>query len=163
MRPASIQEIRNQLHHETPEALIDLILRLARFKQENKALVTYRIFDSIDEDAFVVSVQQMISEVFVGVNPAPYLAKKTIRKAIRMGNQAIKYSGIPTTEISILLCLLQEMEQAQVDISSSPVLINLAKGLFKRAKKCHDGLHEDLQFEYRTKIQDISNWLMEMD
>lgn len=163
MRPASIQEIRNQLQHESQEALFDLIIRLARFKQENKALITYRIFDSIDEDAFVVSVQHMIRDTFSGINPAPYLAKKTIRKAIRIGNQAIKYSGIPTTEISILLCLLDEMEQASVDIASSPVLINLAKGLFKRVHKCFETLHEDLQFEYRTKIQDMSSWLMEMD
>lgn len=162
MRPASIHEIRNQLQHLSPEELKDLIIRLARFKQENKGLITYRIFDSLDEDAFVVSVQQMIREVFIGINPAPYLAKKTIRKAIRIGNQAIKYSGIPTTEISILCCLMDEMRTSAVDVSSSPVLINLARGLNKRAQRCFDTLHEDLQFEYRTQLQNLNRWFMEL-
>lgn len=162
MRPASIHDIRGQLQHLSNDELKELIIRLARFKQENKGLITYRIFDSLDEDAFVFSVLQLIREAFLGINPAPYLAKKTVRKAIRIGNQAIKYSGIPTTELSILCCLLEEMQSSPVDISSSPVLINLARGLEKRAQRCFDALHEDLQFEYRNQLQGVNRWLMEL-
>jgi hypothetical protein len=153
MKPASIHEIRQQLSQQSHEELMDLLLRLARFKQENKALLSYQLFDAVDEDAYISQTLAEIRDTFVDINPAPYLAKKTIRKAIRMVNRSIKYSGKPATEVALLLGWMESVFQSEVKIHASPVILNLIKGIFKRAQKAFDLLHEDLQYEYRGGLE----------
>ena len=81
MRSASIQELKQELSALTPSRLIELNLRLARFKKENKELLTYLLFEASDEQQYIKGVTAEIDELFETINLKHlYYAKKTLRK-----------------------------------------------------------------------------------
>jgi hypothetical protein len=45
MKAVTVKEISQELLNLTPKELRDLCLRLARFKKENKELMTYLLFE----------------------------------------------------------------------------------------------------------------------
>ena len=64
MRSSSIQEIKQELVTYKPAELTALCLRLARFKKENKELLTYLLFEAQDEHGYIKNVKQEVEELF---------------------------------------------------------------------------------------------------
>ena len=58
MKAASINEIKQELNVITPAKLLDLCIRLAKYKKENKELLSYLLFEADDEAAFIESVKR---------------------------------------------------------------------------------------------------------
>ena len=56
MRIESIVTIKKELKNLPKEELLALCLRLGKFKKENKALLTYLLFEAHDEDNYIASV-----------------------------------------------------------------------------------------------------------
>jgi len=52
MKAATIHEIKQELATIKPAALADLCLRLAKFKKENKELLTYLLFEAHNEHLY---------------------------------------------------------------------------------------------------------------
>ena len=64
MKIESIVTIKKELKHLTQEELLELCLRLGKFKKENKALLTYLLFEAHDEDGYIASVKTTLDELF---------------------------------------------------------------------------------------------------
>jgi hypothetical protein len=62
MKAASINEIKQELQSLPPSRLNELCLRLARFKKDNKELLTYLLFEAADETAYIESVKKEIDQ-----------------------------------------------------------------------------------------------------
>jgi hypothetical protein len=71
MNPASIEDIKKELKELPPKKVLDLTLRLARFKKENKELLTYLLFESHDEAGYIKALEADMDEQFAGVDPSP--------------------------------------------------------------------------------------------
>ena len=81
MTKASLPEIRRAISHVPSADLPDLCLRMARFKKENKELLSYLLFEADDEPEFIKRIKSEIDEHFKELNKnTPYQAKKGIRK-----------------------------------------------------------------------------------
>ena len=48
MKASTVSELKEELKHLPPAQLLELCLRLARFKKENKELLTYLLFEAHD-------------------------------------------------------------------------------------------------------------------
>jgi hypothetical protein len=80
MKAVTVKEISQELLNLTPKELRDLCLRLARFKKENKELLTYLLFEASDEASYVESVKKEIDLQFDQVNrKSNYYIKKGLR------------------------------------------------------------------------------------
>lgn len=153
MRTATVQEIRQELKHLSATELIELLQRLARFKKENKELLTYLLFEAHDEAAFIDSVKQQMDEGFEALNTSQvYLAKKTIRKVLRLANKFIRFSGSATVEAELLIHFCALLRDSGIKIDRYPVLQHLYDNQRAKAVKAIDSLHEDLQFELRRAL-----------
>ena len=64
MKTATVKEIQAELEQLPQAGLVTLCLRLAKFKKENKELLTYLLFESFDEDAYLITVKNYIDEQF---------------------------------------------------------------------------------------------------
>ena len=53
MKTASISELKQELQYRSEKEIMELCLRLARFKKENKELLTYLLFEAQDEEAYL--------------------------------------------------------------------------------------------------------------
>ena len=49
MKTASLKEIKTELENVSPALLLELCLKVTKFKKENKELLTYLLFEEHDE------------------------------------------------------------------------------------------------------------------
>ncbi len=142
---------------EVPPAKVEaLCLRLAKYKLENKELLTYLLFEADDENSYIASVKSQLDEGFSKLNTTSlFLAKKTIRKVLRSANKYIKYSGQKQTEVEILLYFCHQMNQLPIAWDKSTAMENLFQRQLIKIEKALSTLHEDLQYDYRIEIEEI--------
>ncbi|MEK6783795.1 MAG: hypothetical protein AABY93_18995 [Bacteroidota bacterium] len=152
MKAASLQEIKKELHTLDSEAAQDLCMRLAKYKKENKELLTYLLFEANNEQAYIENVKEELGELFKMV-PATnvYLIKKTLRKILRLTNKQIKYSGIKQTELELRIFFCTKMKEAKIPRISGTVLFNLYQQQLKKIESSIDKLPEDLQADYERE------------
>ena len=104
MKASTVHEIKQELAARKPAQLVELCLRLARFKKENKELLTYLLFEAGDEESYIRGVKAEIDELFTTINLSHlYFAKKTLRKIVRVINKYARYSTNKQTEIELRL------------------------------------------------------------
>ena len=93
MKSVTAKELSQELTYRTPRELRDLCLRLARFKKENKELLTYLLFESSDELSYVKRVKEELDEEFDRINRASYyFIRKSVRKILKNTRKYIRYS-----------------------------------------------------------------------
>ncbi|WP_412560545.1 hypothetical protein [Winogradskyella sp. MIT101101] len=156
MKIESIVNIKKELQHLPKEDLLALCLRLGKFKKENKALLTYLLFESHDEDGYIASVKSTLDELFEGMNTDSYFyMKKTIRKILRQIRVYSRYSNKKTTEVELLLYFCERLNELKPSIHRNRTLSNLYERQIISIKKKISVLHEDLQYDYNLQLQDL--------
>lgn len=156
MKAASIKEIRTDLKHRSDKELMELCLRLARFKKENKELLTYLLFESESEETFILSVKEHIDAGFENINTNSfYYIKKSVRKVLRETKKFIRYSGKKETEVELLLYFCNRLKRFSPSIEKNVALINLYKRQLDFIRKKIASLHEDLQFDFHRELDQL--------
>lgn len=156
MRAATVQEIKQELSALKPNALAELCLRLARFKKENKELLTYLLFEAHNEQEYVKNVKQEIDDLFADMNQSHlYFAKKTLRKIIRVINKYCRYSNSKQTELELRLHFCTRLYTSGITLHRNTVITNLFQSQLKKVYAVLDTLHEDLQYDYRKELEQL--------
>ena len=156
MKAASSSEIKAALKQQTPTQLIEVCLRLARFKKENKELLTYLLFDADDLQAYIESVKQEISDNFSEINTSSlYYVKKSLRKILRTVNKHVRYTGEKQAEVELLLHFCKTLHSSKIPFRKSNALHNLYLSQLKKIKATVSTLHEDLQFDYMRQLEGL--------
>lgn len=149
MKAASISEIKGALKSCTPAEVTELCLRLARYKKENKELLSFLLFEAADLQQYVNNVKEETEELFKEVNTTNlFWAKKTIRKILRIVNKHIKYTGSKTAEAELLIHFCKTLKDSNIKYTKSPALLNLYNNQVKKLDAAIESLHEDLQHDY---------------
>lgn len=159
MKAASLNEIKKELLLIEPEAVREMCMRLAKFKKENKELITYLLFEAHNEQAYIENVKAEIEQLFeslpTGVNS--YYIKKTLRKILRFTGRQIKYSGVRETELELRIFFCLKMKEARIPLSSGTVLFNIYQQQIKKINAILEKLPEDLQGDYEREIKMLKN------
>ncbi len=156
MKTASIKEIKTAIELLPQPELLAVCLRLAKFKKENKELLTYLLFEESDEATYVDAVKEEINQAFIELNTKNmYIAKKNIRKIIRMAGRYTRYSSMKTTETTVLIHVCLKIKQSGLDLSKSTALTNIFASLLKKIKAAIATMHEDLQYDYLKEMENI--------
>ena len=156
MKAASLHEIQKELKTVDPEQLLKLCIRLAKHKKENKELLSYLIFEAYDEKGYIEGIKEEVDTLFYEMNKSTtYLAKKSLRKILRLLNKYIKFSGDKSTEIELRVYYCFKIRESGISIGRSVMLSNLYN---READKIRTGvakLHEDLQFDYQDELASL--------
>lgn len=156
MKSASIQEIKQELKSLAPSRLSELCLRLAKFKKDNKELLTYLLFESDDEAAYIANVKKEIDEGFAELpKPNLYLTKKSLRKVLRITTKQIRYTASPQAEVELLTYFCRKLKDSRIPLRDSPVLTNLYNQQLKKIRSVVATLHEDLQFDFLRDLKGL--------
>jgi hypothetical protein len=151
MHPASIDDIKNELKQLPPKKVLELTLRLARFKKENKELLTYLLFESHDEAAYIKLLQADMDEKFATIDPSPVSkAKKEYRNILRLINRQIKYIGSKAASVELLLYFTMKLKDQENTLHPKLQAIFLQQ--LSKAEKLLPSIDDDLQFDYRQQI-----------
>ncbi len=156
MRAASIYEIKRELQTQPPAKVLEYCLRLAKFKKENKELLTYLLFEAHNEDGYILSIKAVIEELFDGINLTNlYWTKKGLRKTLRQVDKFVKYSDKKRTEVELRIYYCQLLKKRMnYTLSRSRAIANLYQRQIQRILKAISGLHEDLQYDYKLELEE---------
>ncbi|SDB26324.1 hypothetical protein SAMN03097699_0373 [Flavobacteriaceae bacterium MAR_2010_188] len=156
MKPASVVTIKKELKQHTEQELAALVLRLARFKKENKELLTYLLFEEHNEDGYVQSIKDEVDELFTEINTSKYFyMKKSLRKILRLVKKYIRYSNKKETEVELLIYFCEKMKEMNPSIFKNITLKNLYYRQVQLIKTRNSKLHEDLQYDFNLKIEEL--------
>lgn len=158
MKAATIHEIKQELGTLKLPALTELCLRLARFKKENKELLTYLLFEAHDEQGYIDSVRKEIDDLFDTINISHlYFVKKTLRKIVRVINKYCRYSGNRQTEFELRIYFCQKLKNSGIPFGRNTVISNLYRSQLQKIQTALKTMHEDLQHDYSKELK----WLEE--
>src|SRR5688572_7320740 len=157
MKAASISELKQELGNLPAKEVIELCIRLAKYKKENKELLTYLLFEAYDQDAYIKNVKQEIDEAFVELpKSTPYLNKKSLRKILRSISKYSKHTGSKQAEVEMLLHFCRNVKASGIKIYKSTALTNLYAQQLKKIHSLFESLHEDLLYDYQKQLQELS-------
>lgn len=156
MKAASLHDIKKELRSLDTETLQDLCMRLAKYKVENKELLTYLLLEAHHEAAYVENVKEEVSELFKSLPTTNlYLVKKSLGKILRLVNKQIKYSGLTQTEVELRIFFCSKMKEARVPLFPATVLFNVYQNQLKKIQSSLGKLPEDLQTDYERELKYI--------
>ncbi|HAQ64567.1 MAG TPA: hypothetical protein DCR43_01715 [Bacteroidales bacterium] len=157
MKAATISQLRSELQGLGQPELITLCLRLARFKAENKELLTYLLYEQHDELSFANNVKQEMDELFTAINfDSLHYAKKSIRKIGRVISKYNRFSGSKRVEAELLIHFCRNIKDSGFPLHEKSPLYKFYTNLLQKISRAINTLHPDLQFDYRRELDSLS-------
>ena len=156
MKTATVKELKEELIDRSHDDLVELCLRLSKFKKENKELLTYLLYEANDEHGYIESVKQEVEEQFETINTkSVYYVKKSVRKILRNIKKYIRYSKEKETEVELLLHFCHQLREVSPGIRVNVTLNNIYNRQLDTLKKSIASLHEDLQYDYNRELEEL--------
>lgn len=154
MKAATVIQLRKELETLDEDYLRELCLRLARFKIENKELLTYLLFESEDEAFYVDGIKEQVDKLFEEINKKSYFyIKKSVRKILRLLKKYARYSNSKETEVELLIYYCYKLKTLKPSISNNLTLTKIFLKQIENIEKKIIKLHEDLQFDFRERLK----------
>jgi len=159
MKAATVNEIKKELKTLDPEMLQGLCMRLAKYKKENKELLTYLLYEANNEQSYIAAIKEDVDELFheLPSHTNVYYVKKSLRKILRFVNKQIKYSGIKLTELELRIYFCTKVIEAKIPLRQGTVLYNLYQQQLKKIYSIVAKLPDDLQLDYQHEIKMIDH------
>jgi len=156
MKGSTISQLKKELSHRSSEELLTLCLRLAKFKKENKELLSYLLFEAEDENTYIERVKQEVAMQLNTINGKNYYwMRKSIRKVWKEVKKYIRYSQKKETEVELLLDFCMQLKKLSPPISRDKTLQNMLERQLASARKTIDMLHEDLQYDFNQQLEEL--------
>lgn len=157
MKAASVSDVKKELRLKSEEELAELLLRMVKYKKENKELISYLLFDADDEIQYVMDIKLEMDEAFDEMNRSNvYFIKKSLRKVLRTANKHVKFSGNKATEVSILLHFCKCITKLGRSATSNVSVQLIYHRQVQKIEKALAGMHEDLRFDFVQELNDLN-------
>ena len=154
MKSESISALKKEVESLPQELIVQYCIRMAKYKTENKELLHYLLFQAYDQQLFTNEVKEEVNQQFGALNKSNlYLAKKTVRKALKTTLKYIKFSGDKQTELDLLIHFCKKLKASGLPLYHGKVLGNLYMRQVERIEKVLTTLHEDLQLDYSNDLK----------
>jgi len=158
MKAATVSQIKKELVYRSPEELLELCLRLSKFKKENKELLTYLLFESIDEEEYIQNIKTEIDTEFKAINTKNFFyVKKSVRKILKLIKKYSRYSLKKETEAELMFYFLFKLKELRPSIKRNATLVKLYQRQLASVKKLVSTLHEDLQYDYKQELEGLED------
>ena len=152
MKPASTQQIKEELKSLSQKEVTDLCLRLVRFKKENKELLSYILFDAADRQNYVDTLKRDLDDAFASLPSNRYFIKKGLRTMLRDITRYSRYLGEkePETELRLHFCRTMKL----YGLASHKHLATMAiyNQQLDKIQSLIPQLHEDLQYDFQKEF-----------
>lgn len=153
MKASSISQIKKELKYASKEELIEIVLRIGKYKVENKELLSYLLFDSSHEQGYIDKIKVYMDFQFEIINRENYyFIKKSVRKILRVTKRFIKYSKNIETETTLLIHFCKNLEEMDPSYKYNQVLLNMYFRQLNLIEKNLEKMHEDLSYDFRREV-----------
>jgi len=156
MKAASISELKQELVTLPPKTVLDLCVRLAKFKKENKELLSYLLFEAHNEQGYIESVKNEINDGFWNLPRGNmYIIKKGLRKILRSISKYSKHTAKKEAEAEMLIHFCKNLNNSGIRYRTNKALSNLYDAQIKKLNGLVEQVHEDLKFDYERQLQEL--------
>lgn len=153
MKAATISQLKKELVKLDPDDLLDVCLRLAKFKVESKELLTYLLLKAEDEIGYA---NELCNEIDQHLHTSGRIHKKTLRKVVRWMDKSLRFSGNKETELHVRIHFCRRIKTKRISFGDCRVSANMYATQLKKIHKAIDKVHPDLQFDYSQQISELS-------
>ena len=156
MKIASLAEIKKELAYLNERELTDLILDLAKFTTDNKAYLFFKLFGRENHHLFIEMVQEELEMEFAKANTKHYhYAKKSAQAIRRKLNKNLKLTKDKSSQIELIIFFCKNLKLYGYLNFRHPVIDNLYKVQIGKTEKLISTLHEDLQYDFKSTLEDL--------
>lgn len=160
MKTAGLAEIKKEIQNIPEKELRELLLSVARYKKENKELLSYLLFDSQDEMSYLEEIKYDIKDMFELINRSNlYYTRKGLRKVQRNFEKYLKYTKIPESSIEIRIYFCQMMLENDIPMERSTAIKNIFFRQIQKIENTMDKVHTDFQLDFRDSIAELKKYL----
>jgi len=153
MKPEKLSDLKKILAGLSATELTEICLRLAKYKKENKELLTYMLFDAQEPMKYAEDVKIFLIADFETMQKHYFYSTKSLRKIIRLINRYAKYTGSKQVEIELAIWFCTNyLIYSDLKTTHKPLQALLNRQIEKIVKLI-DKLHEDLQFDYQKEFE----------
>lgn len=158
MKSYSVSEIKKALNELDTADLVNVCLRVAKYKKENKELLSYLMFDCKDESQFIEDIKSELDDLFEHLkDDNNYRLLKQLRKISRTISKPIKYSGIPTSQAEVLIYFTKKLK----DITKSKMHLLAYQNFYlqqiKKIETILNKMHEDYRYDFEKDFERLRN------
>jgi hypothetical protein len=153
MKLPSVSMLKKELSSLAPADMLEVCMRLVKYKKENKELLTYLLFSRGDEEEYIREIKSEMDIHFSEINLTHlYFTKKSLRKILRNINKYSRYSDKKETEVELLIYFCLKIKSLNIRINQNVSLSNMYTNQLRKIRIAVDLLHEDLQHDYLQEI-----------
>jgi hypothetical protein len=153
MKVPPVSTLKKELSTLTPAEMLEICMKLVKFKKENKEYLSYLLFNAGNDAEYVRNVKDEIDQLFSEINLGHiYFAKKSLRKILRVINKYIRYSSRKQTEVELLIHFCSKMNALNIPFRKINSLNNLYDNQVRKIRLAIAALHEDLQHDYQNEL-----------
>ncbi|MEO6454485.1 MAG: hypothetical protein ABIN97_10450 [Ginsengibacter sp.] len=157
MKAAGLMEIKEELTTLPPKKVLELCLRLAKYKKENKELLSYLLFDAHNVQIYVESVKKEIDEQFTELPKTNwYFTKKSLRKILRAIGKHSRHTATKESTIEMLIHFCTKLKTSEINFKKNQSLLNLYNQQLKKINTLMVSIHEDLHFDYKKQLEQLN-------
>jgi len=155
MKPSSIIELKKELELRNHTELLSFCLRLAKFKKENKELLSFLLFDADEITSYLENVKKETDGFFDEINNTNiYYIKKSVRKILRNVNKHIRFAASKLAEAEMLIHFCNNMIDFSIPLHKSKPLLKMYETQVRKIDEVLSALHPDLQYDLKKQLKD---------
>jgi len=152
MSAATISQLKKELVMLDQDDLLDVCLRMAKFKVESKELLTYLLFKADDEAGYANDLSDEIDQL---LSVPGQIHKKTLRKIVRWMDKSLRFSGNKETELQVRIHFCRRIRDKKISFGNCRVSANMYATQLKKIDKAIDKVHPDLQFDFNQQMSGL--------
>lgn len=154
MKTATLHQLKEELVNLPPKKVLELCLRLARYKKENKELLAFLLFDAHNEPGYVESIKLEIDEHFSELpHGGWYLTKKSIRKILRLISKYSKHVSAKESEVEMYIHFCIQMKKLHAHYPNNQAFYNIYLQQLKKINALIELVHEDIRYDYKMLVE----------
>ncbi|MFC3414573.1 hypothetical protein [Algoriphagus hitonicola] len=156
MQFPSLAQLKKELELLPEKEKVNLISDLAKFSRENKAYLFFKLQEKENPGYFLEMIKEELDTEFQKSNASHvYYAKKSAQAIRRKLNKMLKLSKKKEDQIEAIMYFCEQLKEYGYLQFNYPVIDNLYKIQVEKVKKLILGLHEDLQYDFEMRLQDL--------
>jgi hypothetical protein len=153
----SLNDLKKELVSKEEKELVGLLLELAKFNKDNKALLYFKLYEQQEPGLFLREALAELQTAFMkGYSGNYHTAKKSAQSARRTLNKLLSFSKDKTTHVELLIAFCQSLREYGYLGFRHPVIENLYRQQLKKLEKALGTLHEDVQYDYQAVVEELS-------
>lgn len=157
MQIPSLAKLKKELSYLNEKELTELVIDLSKFSRDNKSYLFFKLNEKDNPELYIEMVHEELEADFqTARGDHSYYAKKAAQKLRRKMNKLLKLSKVKTDRIEVLLFFCEKLKEYGFLRHRNPVLDNMYQMQVSKAVKLISGLHEDLQFDYEGRVEELT-------